>query len=267
MTEGLAARVTAAEEMIAEASERAMAFFERRSDLSVECKTDPQDLVSEADRDVEALIRERLAHSFPRDGFLGEELGVSQGDGRWTWIVDPIDGTASFLHGLQGWSISVALCHDGETLAGWVAHPCSGRVYSALRGQGAWCRSAHLSVSKGCSLADGLIAMGSGNPDLIAAMVRDLLTSGGSFQRNGSAALSLAHVAAGHYLGFIEPQLAPWDCAAGLLLVEEAGGWHAPHPMDRSAPVIAGAPGPRAQIEHLSRSFQKAKEDSYAKLG
>ncbi len=255
MTEGLAARVAAAEEMIAEASERAMAFFERRSDLSVACKTDPQDLVSEADRDVEALIRDSLAHRFPGDGFLGEELGLSQGDSRWIWIVDPIDGTASFLHGLQGWSISVALCHDGQTLAGWVAHPCSGTLYSARRGRGAWQGDTRITVSKGRSLAEGLIAMGSGAPDPIAGMVRDLLSSGGSFQRNGSAALSLAHVAAGHYLGFVEPALAPWDCAAGLLLVAEAGGWHAPHPMNRSAPVIAGAPGPRQQIEYLSRAF------------
>ncbi|RVV99187.1 inositol monophosphatase [Mesobaculum littorinae] len=256
MTEDLTARIAFAETVIAEASARALSYFERRSDLSVECKSDAQDLVSEADRGVERVIREELSSAFPNDSMLGEELGLAPGRGGWSWIIDPIDGTAPFLHGLQGWSISVALSHGGTIMAGWVAHPCGDRLYSAVRGRGAWCGGAgcgatRLQASGGTRLSDGLVAIGTGAPDVMAGMVRSLLISGGSFQRNGSAALSLAHVAAGHYLGFVEPQLAPWDCAAGLLLVEEAGGWHAPHPMDRPAPVLAAASGMRPEIERL----------------
>jgi len=259
LTDELTARIALAEGVIAEATACAMAYFARRSSLSVDCKSSAQDLVSEADRGVETLIRDRLIRAFPDDSLLGEELGLAPGRGGWTWIIDPIDGTSSFLHGLQGWSISVALSHGGLTRAGWVAHPCGNAVYGAVRGRGAWCGTSRLTVSEATGLSDGLTAMGSGAPEVIAAMVRELLASGGSFQRNGSAALSLAHVAAGHYLGFVEPRLAPWDCAAGLLLVEEAGGWHAPHPLDCSAPVLAGAPGPRHQIEHLGGRFHEAK--------
>ncbi|NDV01076.1 inositol monophosphatase family protein [Pseudoroseicyclus tamaricis] len=235
-------RIEAGATLTAEAAALALDWFHRRKDLSRDAKSGPQDLVSEADRDVEAMIRARLTSLFPGDAILGEEQGGTAGQSGWTWIVDPIDGTASFLHGLRGWSVSIGLSHEGRVLAGWIADPSGGRTYSATSGGGAWCNGTRLSVSGAASFSEGLTAIGSGTPGRLGHLVSDLLARGGSFQRNGSAALSLAHVAAGHYLGFYEPLLSPWDCAAGLLMVEEAGGRTEPHPMDRAAPVLATTP-------------------------
>lgn len=250
-----AARVAACNELIAEAAALALGWFHRRSELSRDSKSGPQDLVSQADREVEEMIRGRLTSLFPSDAILGEEQGVTTGQSGWKWIVDPIDGTASFLHGLRGWSVSIGLSHDGTIIAGWIADPAGGRTYSATLGGGAWCDSNRLQVSGARCFSDGIMAIGSGAPAQIGSLVADLLSRGGGFQRNGSAALSLAHVAAGHYIGFYEPLLSPWDCAAGLLMVEEAGGRAQPHPMTRSAPVLTATP---AMFEPMREWVAKA---------
>ncbi|QQA41726.1 inositol monophosphatase family protein [Pelagovum pacificum] len=256
---GLEDRCDAGARIVGHAGDLALDYFARRAELDVSAKANPQDLVSEADRAVELLIRDAIHDAVPCDGIIGEEHGCAAGDSDWNWIVDPIDGTSSFLHGLRGWSVSVALRHGTRTVAGWVADPSGGRLYRAVAGQGAWLGDSRLRVSEARLLEDGLTAVGSGHPDRMGALIAALLSRGGAFQRNGSAALSLAHVAAGHYLGFYEPRLSPWDCAAGLLLIEEAGGVSDPHPLDRPAPVLAGAPGVIAELRNLVATTELAE--------
>ncbi len=239
----LTARIELGGAIVRDAAVMALDYFNRRETLTIDTKKNAQDLVSEADRNVETLIRDGLAEAFPDDGMLGEEHGLQAGTSGWRWIIDPIDGTAPYLHGLRSWSISVAVVFGDDIMAGWIAEPCAGRTYHAAKGRGAWQDDRKLTASKATSMTEGLTAIGSGDADKISRLVHGILSSGGNFQRNGSAALSLAHTAAGHYLGFVEPVLSPWDCAAGLLMVSEAGGYHIPHPLDRPAPVLACAAG------------------------
>lgn len=224
---GVAERLAVARRIIGLAGDRARGYFERYDRLSVETKTSRQDVVSIADRDVEDLIRKELRAAFPLDGIFGEERGGEADNALYTWVIDPIDGTACFLHGLASWCVVISLVGDGRTLAGVILDPMSGRLYQAVAGDGAWCDGQRLSVDRKTPIGGGLFALGasavSQGPHM-GHVVEGLLGAGGVFMRNGSAALSLAHVAAGHYLGFYEPRLSSWDCLAGLLLVQEAGG-------------------------------------------
>lgn len=252
MTVELKRRLQVAEALMARAGAEARRFFEARDSLVVETKAGgPQDVVSLADRAVEALIRAVLAEAFPGDGVLGEEHGAVAGQSEWTWVIDPIDGTAPFLHGLISWSVVIALCREGRCVAGFVAWPMVGRLYVAVEGRGAFCREGEqetrLSVSAADRLDEGIVAVGAGGARYAAAVggtVARLMQAGASFMRNGSAALSLAHVAAGHYLAFYEPELSAWDCLAGQLLVREAGGVSSAFVLNgERQPVVGAAPG------------------------
>src|ERR1700730_10666092 len=137
------ARLAVATPLIREAGDLAAGFFARRETLTRETKG-PQDFVSVADREVEALIRTRLAEAFPNDGFLGEESGGAAGE--CCWVVDPIDGTNNFLRGLPLWGVSVAYAIASEPVIGLIYLPCVDRLYSAVRGQGAWCNGIPIRV-------------------------------------------------------------------------------------------------------------------------
>ncbi|QKV17179.1 inositol monophosphatase family protein [Oricola thermophila] len=222
-----AQRIDAAMSIIRDAGRMALDYFERYRSLAVEEKSGGQDIVSIADRAVESLIREAILDRFGEDGIVGEEHGNVSGSSGFQWLVDPIDGTGSFLHGLQTWSVVIAILRDGEPVAGLVLEPCTGRLYRARCGEGAFCDDAPIAVDTATPFTGGLFAIGASRPEAsahIGAVVTGVLAAGGGYMRNGSAALSLAHVAAGHYLGFYEPQLNAWDCVAGLLIVSEAGG-------------------------------------------
>lgn len=222
-----AERLAAAKTVITAASARALDFFRRYKTLAVETKQNDQDLVSVADRSVEDFIRSRIAEMFPEDGFLGEEHGMKAGTSAFCWIVDPIDGTSPFLNGLDSWSVVIALAEAGRTVLSLVAHPATGTLYWAEEGKGAWRDGQPISVNAATPFSGGTVAIGPGSRDhaeAVGRIVAEVLQNGGSFMRNGSAALSLAHVAQGSYLGFYEPELSAWDCVAGLLLVREAGG-------------------------------------------
>jgi myo-inositol-1(or 4)-monophosphatase len=201
----------------------------RSSSVRVRAKG-PNDLVSSADHAAEAAIAGVIRSHFPDAAFLGEEGGRSgRRGGELEWIVDPLDGTNNYLQGLPIFCTSVACCRRGEPVAGVVQEPLGGTVYSAVRGGGAWRDRERLRVSRHSGLAGAFLATGfpfraRGALDLYLATFREVFLQARAVRRCGAAALDLAHTAAGIYDGFFEFRLSPWDIAAGVLLIEEAGG-------------------------------------------
>jgi myo-inositol-1(or 4)-monophosphatase len=191
----------------------------------------PADFVSTADERVERTLFEALSEARPRFGFLMEERGTIEGaDKSQRWIVDPLDGTSNFLHGLTHFAISIALEREGQLVAGVVFAPLLDEMFMAERGQGAWLNGKRLRVSARKNLADALIATGipfRGRPghDTFAAELKALMPEVAGIRRFGVASLDLAYVAAGRFDGFWERNLQPWDVAAGIVLVREAGGY------------------------------------------
>ncbi|MCT1479359.1 inositol monophosphatase family protein [Microbacterium sp. p3-SID336] len=191
------------------------------------------DIVTEADREVEALIRERLRTARPSDGFLGEESGAEAGDSGITWVVDPIDGTVNYAYGIPAYNVSIAAVRGEpdprtwEALAAAVHAPAVGETFRAARGHGAWLDGTRLAVTE-VTAAGALLATGFGydpaTHDGDLATVRRVMPIARDLRRMGSAALDLAYVAAGRLDGYFERGLQPWDIAAGSLLVTEAGG-------------------------------------------
>lgn len=241
--------------LIREAGARALQHFGNLAGLTVEAKLNGQDVVSHADRDVEALIRAGIAASFPDDGFLGEEGGHAPGTSGYSWIVDPIDGTSCFLHGISNWCISIALAKHGTTVAGFILDPSADELFSARHGRGAFLNGQPLRVRESQSITDGLTGIGANFRVPVAVVPRfieALLIAGGMFIRNGSGALMLAHVACGRLVAYYEPHINAWDCLAGLLLVREAGGWTAAYPPGEDllagGPVVAATPAARNDL-------------------
>ena len=223
----ISARYIAAKQIALKAGELAHKFFVQRESLVTEHKG-AQNFVSRADHAVEELIASRIAAAFPMDAFLGEETAASfAGELDRVWVVDPIDGTHNFLRGARYYCISIAYMEKDQREIGVIYDPEHDELFHAQRGHGAWCERAgnetRIQVSTCAALADAFICVGH----------RGL----------GAGALQLAHVAAGHYDAFIELSLNAWDALAGLLLVEEAGGYTAPFPgpegLRNPAPVLA----------------------------
>lgn len=191
------------------------------------------DIVTEADREVEALIRARLSAERPGDGFLGEESGGGDGTTGVTWVVDPIDGTVNYAYGLPAYSVSIAAVEGSADPNSWrplaaaVYAPELGELFTAGRGEGAWRDGTRLAVNVETP-AGALLATGFGydpsthDGDLLT--VRQIMPLARDLRRGGSAALDLSYVAAGRLDGYFERGLSPWDFAAGGLLVAEAGG-------------------------------------------
>ncbi len=189
------------------------------------------DFVSRADIAAEKIIEEELRGGRPNYGWLGEEGGVAEGaDPTRRWIVDPLDGTTNFLHGLPHWSVSVALERKNVVVAGVVYDPTRDELFFAEQGQGAWMNQTRLRVSGRRRMQEALFATGlpfAALPELPEKM-RDIerVSPGSSGLRStGSSALDLAYVAAGRFDGTWERRLKAWDMAAGILLVKEAGGF------------------------------------------
>ncbi len=189
------------------------------------------DFVSRADVAAEEIIRRELMEARPNYGWVGEESDAVEGkDPTRRWIVDPLDGTTNFLHGLPHWAVSIALEHKGELVSAVIFDPAKDEMFFAEKGQGAWLNDSRLRVSDRRVMIEAIFATGvpfGGRPDL-PAMLQDmarLLPMTAGVRRFGSAALDLAYVAAGRYDGYWERGLHPWDIAAGLLIVREAGGF------------------------------------------
>jgi len=189
------------------------------------------DFVSRADIAAEKIIRDLLMEGRPTYGWLGEESEPVDGkDPTRRWIVDPLDGTTNFLHGLPHWCISIALEHKGEVVSGVIFDPAKDEMFFSEKGQGAWMNQTRLRVSGRNRLIEALFATGlpfGGRPELPETL-RDLariLPATSGVRRMGAAALDLAYVAAGRYDGYWERGVHTWDIAAGLILVREAGGF------------------------------------------
>lgn len=248
---GLDARFELAKDLASEAGAVALGYFNTRETLVIETKRDLQDVVSIADREVENLIRTRVAEVHSGDGFLGEEFGLAGGHSGYTWVVDPIDGTSPFVNGMPNWCVSIAVLHEGKPVIGVICAPCHGELYASALGQGATLNGQVLSLDPSRTIRNAVTGIGANNyvtPAFVGQMVESLLKAGGNFIRNGSGALMLAYVAAGRLVGYYEPYMHAWDCLAGYCLVKEAGGWHHPFPVEgeqltKGAPVLAAAPG------------------------
>ena len=220
----LAARLALAHSIADTAGALAVSFFEQRSSLQVEHKG-LQDLVSKADRDVETLIRQRIGEAFPQDTILGEEHGGTPGES--VWCIDPIDGTTNFLRGLPHWAISIGFVHQNVPQLGVIWGPTLAERFVAVRGKGATLNGKPIRVSPVEKLDEAVVAFGSsrktGQAPYLAAL-GTLLSSGIEYRRLGSATHNLCQVACGRLEGYWEAKLSPWDAAAGLLIVTEAGG-------------------------------------------
>jgi myo-inositol-1(or 4)-monophosphatase len=197
-------------------------------------KKGPGDFVSAADLRSERILRQELHKARPGYGFLMEESGVIKGtDPEHRWLIDPLDGTMNFLHGIPHFAISVGLEQSGEMVAGVVYDPIKDEMFWAEKGSGAYLNDRRMRVSSRRKLEDSLLATGitarSGADDAeradFVAQIDAALAATAGVRRFGSAALDLAYVAAGRYDAFWEHHLSPWDIAAGMVLVREAGGY------------------------------------------
>ena len=191
----------------------------------------PGDYVSQADRKAEQTIRHELMRARPTYGFLGEESEEEKGtDGAHRWIVDPLDGTTNFLHGIPIFSVSIALERNEEIVAGVVYNPAMDELYTAEKGGGAFMNDRRLRVAARRTLPETVIStgvphMGRGHHGKYLVELRNVMGEVSGIRRLGSVALDLAYVAAGRVDGFWEEGLHAWDIAAGMLLVREAGGF------------------------------------------
>lgn len=190
-------------------------------------------IVTEYDLASESLLKTCLTHIAPESAFLGEESGLTQGTSNLTWVVDPLDGTVNYAHGIPIFSVSIAAVRNAEILLGVVYHPLLDEMFTASAGNGAWLNGSKLSVSKTSLLNDSILVTGfpynvSQNPHRCIDQFSAIVGRGLPVRRLGSAALDLAYTAAGRFDGFWEVSLHPWDMAAGVLLVLEAGG-HVTH--------------------------------------
>lgn len=200
-------------------------YFERR--VAFELKGD-FDLVTEADRASEQLVIERLRSHFPSHSIVAEEGGGNEGTSDYSWYVDPLDGTTNFAHGFPIYNVTLALERAGEMIAGVVFDPARNEIFTAERGGGAYLNNRRIHISKAKRLADSLVATGFPsrrrhlNINVHFYYQMAMWTHG--VRRAGAAAIDLAYVACGRLDGFWEFGLNPWDMAAGILLIEEAGG-------------------------------------------
>ena len=189
------------------------------------------DFVTEVDQAAEAAIIETLLTAYPGHGILAEESGNAQGakDSEFVWIIDPLDGTTNFIHGLPIYCVSIALSVRGKIEQAVIYDPTRNDLFTATKGRGAFQNDRRLRVSKRLRMQDCLISTGfpfrpGDNFQTYLAMMADIMPRCAGVRRPGAAALDLAYVAAGYTDGFFEAGLSPWDVAAGSLLVTEAGG-------------------------------------------
>ena len=252
----VATRAEVAKELAREAGALARRYFRREIEFVAEAKG-PQDFVSAADHAVEAMIRERLQSEFPGDDVFGEEAGGEIG--RHVWVVDPIDGTINFVHGVRYWCISIGFISAGERKIGAVYDPSLDELFWTVKGSGAWCDRTRIHVSPRDRLDHALVCVGyvpRHSLETHLALKRRLHEAGAAVKDMGAGALMLAHVAAGRFDAFLEPHMHPWDASAGLLLVEEAGGRIHPYPGPRGlaagGTVIAAAKGIFDPLQRLA---------------
>jgi myo-inositol-1(or 4)-monophosphatase len=237
-----------------------MRNLDRVDQLQVERKG-RNDFVTQVDRSAEAEIIKIIHKAYPHHAILGEESGAS-GDNEVIWIIDPLDGTTNFLHGLPHFAVSIGVQVRGKLEHGVIYAPCTQDLYTATRGSGAVLNNRRIRVSAAKELESALIGTGVPiNPDLLDSYLPTLRAIAGNsagIRRAGSAALDLAYVAAGRLDGFWEMGLKPWDIAAGLVLVQEAGGMvselHGAGEPLQTGNVVAAAPKLHPQLAEILAS-------------
>ncbi len=226
MSHDYSAHLQAAEDAAASASELLLTLYGKVAAR----EKNPGDLVTEADLASQARIAEVLLRHFPDHTVLGEEVGLTLDPSNpWRWVVDPIDGTINFAHNFPFWCVSIGLEHLGKPVVGVIRDPLSGRIFRAGVGLGAWLDGRPMRVSSASKLSESLIS--TGLPTSFArdagrqlALFRRFSEGTHSVRRTGSSALNLAYVASGSLEVFYSTSVHPWDVAAGVVLVEVAGG-------------------------------------------
>ncbi len=231
----------------------------------------PNDFVSEVDQAAEQSIIETLLAAYPGHGILAEESGRAHGakDSDYVWIIDPLDGTTNFLHGLPVYCVSIALAFRGQVQQAVVYDPCRNDLFYASKGRGAFLNDKRLRVSKRTRLADALVGTGfpfrrGDNFKRYMSMFESVMQNCAGLRRPGAAALDLCYVAAGWYDGFFETGLNPWDVAAGSLMITEAGGLignftgEADYLHQRE--VVAGNPKVYAQLVQILAPYTRVIE-------
>lgn len=238
-------------------------------------KKGPADFVSNADKKAEKIIFEELQKARPKFGFLMEEQGIIEGsDSSNRWIVDPLDGTTNFLHGIPHFAISIGLERDNDIFAGVIYQPINDELFWAEKGQGAFLNGRRLRVSARKNMSDALFATGlpfmnrAHHPAYLEQLDAVLMSTSGA-RRFGAASLDLAWVAAGRYDGFWEIGLSPWDIAAGYIMVKEAGGYITdlegkPKAM-QTGNVLATNDSLHGELKKLLRNAAKAATEKAAK--
>lgn len=206
-------------------------------------------MVSNADRDVETFVRDRISKAFPGDGIVGEEYENIAGTSGFTWVVDPIDGTANFVRGIPAWTVVLACVHEDRNRIGVIYEPCNNELFWGADGRGAHLNDDAIRVAETNGINDGNLGVGMNNRtngELVVRFIDHLIRRGGIFYRNASGALMLAYVASGRLIGYAEPHMNAWDCLAGQLLISEAGGLvesqSADGMLETGGRVIASAP-------------------------
>ncbi len=205
----------------------------------------PANFVSAADRRSEQILHDELVRVRPGYGFVMEERGIVEGtDKSHRWIVDPLDGTTNFLHSIPIFSISIALEREGKLFAGVIYNPVSDELFTAERGKGAYLNERRIRVSSRTQLSESVIVtgiphLGRGDHDRFLRECQLIMKSVAGIRRTGSAATDLAWIAAGRFDGFWEHGLAPWDLAAGIMILREAGGF-ASDPQTDADPLVSG---------------------------
>ena len=249
MNDGFDGRWQLAHEVIAEAGALALDYFGRLGTLQVNRK-DAKDFVTEADVEVEHLIRRRLQAAYPEDGFLGEETGLSRpDDAPGIWVVDPIDGTQPFVSGLRTWCVSVAYLAAGRVQVGLVFNPAADELFAGGAGRSATLNGEPIARHPGTDFTDGLVFLGASSrsrPEQVVPVLDRLLRSGGMYVRNGSGALGLCDVACGRLIGYVEPHINSWDCLGAIGVLESAGcrvsDFLADDGLLTGNPIVAGPP-------------------------
>lgn len=211
-----------------EAGQILLEKFGRKIEISMKGETN---LVTEADLASEALIVDRIKSKYPKHSLLAEESGHTasiDGHSSWKWIIDPLDGTTNFAHGYPCFAVTMALEHDGRIVVGVTYDPTRDEMFAAERGRGVSLNNKPIRVSETRHLKDSLLVTGFPyeltKRDEVARHLTGFLLGARGVRRDGSAAIDLAYVACGRFDGFWEDGLNPWDVAAGMLMIEEAGG-------------------------------------------
>jgi len=252
------ARLETAKDIARDAGAMALEFFKDISKLEINQKS-TQDLVSNADLEVETYVRARITEAFPKDGIIGEEHDPVQSQSGWTWVIDPIDGTANFVRGIPQWCVILACVHQDETKIGVMFEPSYGELFEASKDGGAFVNGQPMKVAATEGLHDGSVGVGFNGrtpKQMVPELIDDLTGKGGIFFRNASGGLMLAYVAAGRLIGYTEPHMNAWDCLAGQLMIKEAGGrievQSAAQMLASGGRVIAGTPDIFDQLLEMS---------------